>query len=50
MKKQYIQPSIEEYKIETMGMLALSAKGTTNNPDDLLAPGMSWDDDDFEEE
>lgn len=50
MKKQYIQPSMKEYKIETMGMLALS-RGQGYDPNDVsYAPGMSWDDDDFEEE
>ena len=49
MKKQYIQPSIQEYKIQTMGMLALS-RGDVYNPNDVTyAPGMDWDDEDEDE-
>ncbi len=53
MKKQYIQPSIEVHKIQTMGMLAASSlsknSDTVTNESDVLARGLDWDDEDEED-
>ena len=43
MKKIYMTPELVEIKIQTVGMLALSAGGETDNIDDLLAPEMGSD-------
>ena len=45
MKKQYIEPSLEEYKIETMGMLALSNVGNKKVDGDDYAPEFYFDED-----
>lgn len=50
MKKLYIQPSLEEYKIETMGMLALSTLGNKKVDGDDYAPSFDFDDEDYDEE
>ena len=51
MKKQYNQPSIQVYKIQTMGMLlTMSRRGDAYSSTDVTyAPGMDWDDDDEDE-
>ena len=43
MKKIYMTPELVEIKIQTVGMLALSAGGETDNIDDLLAPEILSD-------
>jgi len=49
MKKTYLNPELEIVKIQTVGMLALSAGGSTGNESDLLAPGTDFDFDITEE-
>ena len=46
MKKTYINPELETIEITTVGMLAVSdppVGGSTNDPNDLLAPGFDFD-------
>jgi len=46
MKKEYIQPSVEEYKIETANMIATSPSSTSENtPSEWGAPEMTIVDD-----
>ena len=50
MKKEYINPEMVVVKIATVQHIlgASQIRGTTNNENDLLAPGMDWDDDEDE--
>ena len=46
MKKEYIQPSVEEYKIETANMIATSPSSTSEKtPSEWGAPEMTIVDD-----
>ena len=46
MKKEYINPELETIEITTVGMLAVSdppVGGSTNDPNDLLAPSYDFE-------